>query len=140
MPEQAIDHLDPIEEREDNRSGPSKGPDYRGDLRQRVVLDGENGILSLSQRVRIVGRLGGDGEAPFRGADLDSSRLQGVEMSPTGQHHDLVPGSGQDAPVVAADAPRPQDRDPHGNVPICQDLMTLLGRISIRIFSARLSR
>ena len=111
--DQAIDHLDAVQEREDDRSPLGQGPDDRGDPGERVILDGDDGVLGPTQRVRVVGRLDGDVEGPFRGADLEATRSQGIKMAPARQQRDLVPRAGQDASVVAADAARSQDRKSH---------------------------
>jgi hypothetical protein len=112
-PEEALDDLDPVEQRHDDRAGLREPPGHRGDPRQRVVLHGEDHVLGTTEGVRVVGGPDGGGEGLLRRADLDAPRPQGVEVGAAGQHHDLVLGAGQQAAVIAADAARPQDRDPH---------------------------
>jgi len=94
------------------------GPDQRGDRAGAglgvVRLDAEQQEIDRLEAPDVRHRGDGEGQLSVRSADGEAASLQRLQVRAPRDEHDLVPGLGQDRPVVAADAARAEHRDPHG--------------------------
>jgi len=106
--------VDAVEKRQDRRLRAQEGQNRPGRGGEIVGLDGEEDEIDRADFGRIFHRPGFfDDEIAMDALDPQPVLLNRPQMLPAGDERDVLPGPGQQRPIVTADSARPHDRDFH---------------------------